>query len=253
MCGVRLRRRPSGIGKLLQNVLPNYAPVSLVLVTINFVVFLLIFAAERDLSSGDLRRLVWGVSSTSLARWGADVALLVYQGQWWRLVSAVFVHIGIIHLLFNTYALLFIGPLLEEGLRKERFLVIYIFSGVFGFLLSNWYYDPRLTTAGASGAIFGLIGAALVLSKRWSSWGSLVHQQLVHWAIYGFVYGLFIGNTAAHFGGLVAGAAVAFLIPSPNRGESSRAGEAAWSVLYWGCLALVGLSLFLAVQFRLSL
>lgn len=254
MCGARLRRRSSGIGKLLQNVLPNYAPVSLVLLTINFVVFLLIFAAERDLSSGDLSRLVWGVSSPALARWGADVALLVHQGQWWRLVSAVFIHIGIIHLLFNTYALLFIGPLLEEGLGKERFLVIYIFSGAFGFLLSNWYYDPRLTTAGASGAIFGLIGAALVLSKRWSSWGSLMHQQLVHWAIYGFVYGLFIGaNNAAHFGGLVAGAAVAFLIPNPNRGEQSRAGEAAWSVLYWGCLALVALSLFLALQFRLSL
>jgi rhomboid protease GluP len=254
LCGERLRHRASGIGKLLQNILPNYMPLSFALLTVNFVYFVLIFAAERDLSFQDLSRIAWGVSSPALARWGADVALLVYEGQWWRLVSAIFIHIGIIHLFFNSYALLFIGPLLEEHLGRERFFVLYLASGAFGFLLSNWYYNPRMTTAGASGAIFGLIGAALVLSNRWSVWGSLMHQQLVHWAIYGFGYGLFIGaNNAAHVGGFVAGAAIAFVIPNPSRGQASEAAATVWRILYWFCLGVTGLSLFLAVRFRLSL
>ncbi|HET6962210.1 MAG TPA: rhomboid family intramembrane serine protease [Terriglobia bacterium] len=251
LCKTALGYRAGGIGKLLQNVLPNFMPVSFALLTVNFVVFLVIFAAERDLSAQDLGRLVWGVSSPSLARWGADVGALVSAGQWWRLVSAVFIHIGIIHLAFNSYALIFIGPLLEELLGKERFLVLYIFTGAFGFLVSNWYYGPWLTTAGASGAVFGLIGAGIVFSKRWSQWGSMLGQQLVHWAIYGFGYGLVIGaNNAAHFGGFVAGVAFAFLLPNRQRVKESTAGSFLWSLTYWLCLTVLVLSLFLALLGR---
>ena len=251
LCKAALGYRAGGIGKLLQNVLPNFMPVSFALLTVNFVVFLVIFAAERDLSAQDLGRLVWGVSSPSLARWGADVGALVSAGQWWRLVSAVFIHIGIIHLAFNSYALIFIGPLLEELLGKERFLVLYIFTGAFGFLVSNWYYGPWLTTAGASGAVFGLIGAGIVFSKRWSQWGSMLGQQLVHWAIYGFGYGLVIGaNNAAHFGGFVAGVAFAFLLPNRQRVKESTAGSFLWSLTYWLCLTVLVLSLFLALLGR---
>ena len=251
LCKAALGYRAGGVGKLLQNVLPNFMPVSFALLTVNFVVFLVIFAAERDLSAQDLRRLVWGVSSPSLARWGADVGALVSAGQWWRLVSAVFIHIGIIHLAFNSYALIFIGPLLEELLGKERFLLLYIFTGAFGFLVSNWYYGPWLTTAGASGAVFGLIGAGIVFSKRWSQWGSMLGQQLIHWAIYGFGYGLVIGaNNAAHFGGFVAGVAFAYLLPNRQRVKESAAGSFLWSLTYWLCLTAIVLSLFLALLGR---
>ena len=251
LCKAALGYRAGGIGKLLQNALPNFMPISFALLTVNFVVFLVIFAAERDLSAQDLGRLVWGVSSPSLARWGADVGALVSAGQWWRLVSAVFIHIGIIHLAFNSYALIFIGPLLEELLGKERFLVLYIFTGAFGFLVSNWYYGPWLTTAGASGAVFGLIGAGIVFSKRWSQWGSMLGQQLVHWAIYGFGYGLVIGaNNAAHFGGFVAGVAFAFLLPNRQRVKESTAGSFLWSLTYWLCLTVLVLSLFFALLGR---
>ena len=154
------------------------------------------------------------------------MALLVAQGEWWRLVSAIFIHIGIIHLLFNSYALIFIGPLLEELLGKERFLAAYLATGVIGFVLSNWYYPPWLVTAGASGAVFGMIAMAVVLSRRWGSWGQVLQQQLVHWIVYAFVFGIFIGaNNAAHFGGALAGAGLAFALPNPNRRQETSLEE----------------------------
>ena len=253
LCGTRLSRRPSGLGKLLSNILPQYTPVSYALLTANFVVFLAMFAAEQQGGVTDFGRLLTGGSQQALVAWGADVAVLVAQGEWWRLVSAIFIHIGIIHLLFNSYALMFIGPLLEELLGKERFLVSYLAAGVIGFALSNWYYPPWLVTAGASGAVFGMIAMAVVLSRRWGSWGRILQQQLVHWILYAFVFGIFIGaNNAAHFGGALAGAALAFALPNPNRQQETPFQSLLWRVLYRAGLAAIALSLLLAVLNRLG-
>ena len=250
-CGVRLSRRPSGVGKLLQNVLPHYAPVSYSLLTVNFIFFLMIFYVDRSQTQQDLGRFLMGGSSAALMAWGADVAWLVWHGQWWRLFSAIFIHSGIVHLAFNSYALIFIGPLLEEYLGRERFLVLYLATGVFGFVLSNWYYPPVLTTVGVSGAIFGLIGVAVTLSKRWSAWGSILHQQLVHWAIYGLIYGLLLGaNNAAHVGGFISGIGLAFTLGNPNRSNESGWQQRWWAFLFWLFLGLTLLSLVLAIHFR---
>ena len=253
-CNTKLGYRASGIGKLIQNIAPNFAPVSYSLLSANFIFFVLIFMVERDLTTQDLRQLLSGGNSRTLAMWGADAALLVIEGgQWWRLFSAIFIHAGMIHLLFNSYALIFIGPLLEEALGRERFLVLYLTTGAFGFLLSNWYYPPILVTVGASGAIFGMIGAAIVLSWRWSTWGSMMGQQLVHWAIYGFVYGLFLGaNNAAHLGGFLSGAGLAYVLPNPNRAVFSKRIELLWKILYWLFIIIACLSLGLAIRFRIN-
>ncbi|MEW5974298.1 MAG: rhomboid family intramembrane serine protease [Acidobacteriota bacterium] len=249
-CGSRLGWVPSGFGKFLQNLLPRYAPVSFSLMAINFVFFLFIFASERDQSLQDLRRFLLGGSARSLLSWGASMGFLVFEGQWWRLISAIFIHIGVIHLLFNTYALIFIGPLLEDLLGKERFFVFYLTTGALGFLISALYYPPYYPTAGASGAIFGMIGAGIVLAKRWSTWGSVLGQQLVHWALYGFVYGLMLGaNNAAHLGGLATGAFLAFTLPNPNRVPSNE-GALHWRLLYWACVIATTASLLLAVVGR---
>ena len=250
-CGARLKGKPSGLGKLLQNVLPHYAPVSYSLLTVNFILFLAVFYSDSRRTPEDLGILLRGPSSSSLVAWGADAGWLVAQGQMWRLISAIFLHAGILHLMFNSYALIFIGPLLEELLGKERFLALYLATGVAGFLLSNAYYSPLMTTVGASGAIFGLIGAAVVISKRWGAWGSMLHQQLVHWAIYGFVYGLLLGaNNAAHLGGALSGAGLAFLLPRPGQSESD---SLLWRILYWACFLAIAASLGFALLFRLSI
>lgn len=253
LCGAGLRRRPSGFGKLLANILPQYTPISYGLLTVNFLVFLAMFASEQDQTVTDLQRLWTGGSRQTLVAWGADVAILVSYGEWWRLVSALFIHIGIIHLLFNSYALMFIGPLIEELLGKERFLAAYLVTGVVGFLLSNGYYPPGLVTAGASGAVFGMIAMAVVISRRWGPWGKLLQQQLVHWILYAFVFGIFIGaNNAAHFGGALAGAGLAFALSNPNLREETSDEQWFWRILYWACLAVIVLSLALAVLNRLK-
>ncbi len=251
LCGARLGYRPSGIGKLIQNLVPHYAPVSFTLLTINFLFFLLIFYVDRDRTTLDIRQLLLGADSRTLAAWGANAAWLINQGQWWRLFSAIFIHIGMIHLAFNSYALIFIGPLLEELLGKERFLFIYLTTGAFGFVLSNAYYPARLTTAGASGAIFGMIGAAIVLSKRSAAWSSVMRQQLVHWAIYGFVYGLILGANAAHLGGFVSGVAIAWVLGNPNRWSVSESRQWLWKAIYWLSIGVAFISLGLAFRFRM--
>ncbi len=253
LCGAKLRRRPSGFGKLLANILPQYTPISYGLLTVNFLVFLAMFASEQNQTVTDFGRLLTGENRQTLVAWGADVAILVAHGEWWRLVSAIFIHIGIIHLLFNSYALMFIGPLLEELMGKERFLVAYLATGVIGFVLSNWYYPPGLVTAGASGAVFGMIAMAVVISKRWGSWGRMLQQQLFHWIIYAFVFGIFIGaNNAAHFGGALAGAGLAFALPNPNRREETSYEHFFWRMFYRAGLAVIAISLLLAILNRLE-
>jgi rhomboid protease GluP len=240
-----LGRRLGGVEKLLQNLIPNFAPVSYIVLTINFLWFVIIFASQRESTGQDLRMFLMGGSIKSIVQWGGDAALLVSQGQWWRLVSAIFVHIGVIHLLFNSYALIFIGPLLEELLGRERFLVIYVGTGVFGFVVSNAYNHPAHVTAGASGAIFGLIGAGIILSRKWAAWGSILKEQLVHWAIYGMGYGLLVGaNNAAHIGGFLSGMGLAFLLRNPALSTSRE--EISWRILYWVVLLLTITSLVLA-------
>ncbi len=245
-CHERLGRRIGGVEKLLQNLIPNFAPVSYIVLTINFLWFVIIFVSQRESTGQDLRMFLMGGSVKSIVQWGGDAALLVSQGQWWRLVSAIFVHIGVIHLLFNSYALIFIGPLIEELLGRERFLVIYVGTGVLGFVLSNVYYHPVHVTAGASGAIFGLIGTGIILSRKWAAWGSLLKEQLVHWAIYGLGYGLLVGaNNAAHIGGFLSGMGIAFLLRNPALSTSRE--EISWRILYWVVLLLTIASLVLAL------
>ena len=244
-CHERLGRRIGGVEKLLQNLIPNFAPVSYIVLTINFLWFVIIFVSQRESTGQDLRMFLMGGSVKSIVQWGGDAALLVSQGQWWRLVSAIFVHIGVIHLLFNSYALIFIGPLIEELLGRERFLVIYVGTGVVGFVVSNVYYHPVHVTAGASGAIFGLIGTGIILSRKWAAWGSLLKEQLVHWAIYGLGYGLLVGaNNAAHIGGFLSGMGIAFLLRNPALSTSRE--EISWRILYWVVLLLTIASLVLA-------
>jgi rhomboid protease GluP len=250
-CGSGLKRRPSGMGKFLQNFLPQYTPVSYTLLTVNFLFFLLMLAVDWDPASVDIRQLLMGGSPQLLIAWGADVGWLVAHGHWWRLFAAVFIHIGAIHLLFNCYALLFIGPLLEEILGRDRFFVLYIVTGVAGFWVSNIFHSPLAPTAGASGALFGMIGVALTLSQRYSTWGSLLHQQLKHWAIYGFIYGFFIGaNNAAHLGGFLSGVALAFIVGNPSLFSDKTPSRLLWTGLYWLCLLLTVGSLCLAIISR---
>jgi rhomboid protease GluP len=161
----------------------------------------LVFAAET-LAGGSTQTEV-------LVRLGAKVTPLIAAGEYWRLLTAMFLHIGVMHLFFNAYALFALGTELERLLGWGRFVVIYLLSGLYGSLVS-YALSPNLS-AGASGAIFGLIGALAAFfalhRQQLGSWGQ---RRLANIAFL-IIINLFLGFTQpgidnlAHLGGLLSG------------------------------------------------
>jgi rhomboid protease GluP len=153
----------------------------------------------------------------TLVQLGAQVNMLVAAGEYWRLVTAMFLHIGLMHLAFNVYALFILGRDIEGFYGPLRFAAIYLISGIAGNVV---YYalGPNAVSAGASGAIFGLIGAeiAFLVSNR-ALFGALSRQRLLNLAflvVVNLAFG-FVGrgiNNLAHLGGLAAGLALGFAL-----------------------------------------
>lgn len=102
--------------------------------------------------------------SEQLLLFGAKWNILIAYGQYWRLLTAMFLHVGITHLFFNSYALYIYGPIVESLFGKAKFIIVYLISGLMGSLLS-YMFSPN-PAAGASGAIFGLMGSLLYFRQR---------------------------------------------------------------------------------------
>jgi len=164
-----------------------------------------------------------GVSITEpttqeLIHWGANSAQLTLGGQWWRLVTNTFLHIGIIHIALNMWCLWSLGALAESLYGPWTFAAVYLISGVSGSLASVAWH-PYGISAGASGAIFGLAGALIASYKlgEFSLPPSVVAGTLrctVAFVGYNIVIGLMSGRTdnSAHLGGLAGGAILGALI-----------------------------------------
>ncbi|MDE5422813.1 rhomboid family intramembrane serine protease [Ancylomarina sp. DW003] len=148
-----------------------------------------------------------------LVAWGANFTTLTFQGQYWRLLSSCFLHIGIIHLLFNMYALLYIGMLLEPVIGKWKLGFAFLLTGIGGSLMSLAWHD-MIVSAGASGAIFGLYGVYIALLTT-----SLIDKEskkgilssILIFIAYNLLFGLRGGvDNAAHIGGLLSGLLLGF-------------------------------------------
>lgn len=152
-------------------------------------------------------------STRTLILFGAKVNPLVAHGEYWRLLTAVFIHIGLMHLVFNLIALLTFGRLAEAIYGHWRFLAVYIVSGITGAAFS--YFFSRDVSAGASGAIFGIAGALAIFFAVNRNKGPIAGQgqlgTIVALLAINAVFGItnpMIDNWA-HGGGLIAGAALA--------------------------------------------
>ncbi len=153
-----------------------------------------------------------------LITFGAKVNELIALGQYWRLLTAMFIHIGVFHILFNLYALNALGPMVEGFFGNRRFLIIYFIGGLWGSVAS--YAFSSALSAGASGAIFGLAGATTVYFLRYrenfGARGRAILQNMLVVIGINLALGVFspgIDNWG-HMGGLVGGAAIAFgLLP----------------------------------------
>lgn len=164
-----------------------------------------------------------GVSITDpttldLIRWGANSADLTLSGDWWRLVTNTFLHIGIIHIALNMWCLWSLGAVCENLYGAWTFAAVYLISGVSGSLTSIAYH-PHVVSAGASGAIFGIAGALIsaYYFGEFSASRSVVAASLrsvVGFAAYNLIFGAMSGITdnAAHVGGLVGGLVLGALI-----------------------------------------
>jgi rhomboid protease GluP len=190
------------------------------LVVANAIVFLLTLAGGGGLLQADAQRLI---------EWGTNFAPLTASGEWWRLATAMFLHFGLVHLLFNMWALWVIGGLVERLYGPARFAVIYALAGVAGGLASM-AWNPLANSAGASGAIFGIIGAQLAFFMRG---GHLIPAEVLRaqrnstlaFIAYAVVFGLVVPgiDNAAHFGGLATGFGLGWMLTRPLGRLLSRA------------------------------
>jgi rhomboid protease GluP len=196
----------------------RHTPVTVGLVAINTLVFLLtVFAgAEWIVPRGNVQ-----------VAWGSNFGPFTTDGEWWRLLTSLFIHFGVIHLAFNMWALATFGPLTERLFGSVNYLLIYLVAGVTGSLASiSW--RPDVNSAGASGAIFGILGALLAAHLRnRKTMPSSVLQPLRTSTLVFVGYALFNGFTttgidvAAHLGGLTAGFLIGLVMARPITGEGS--------------------------------
>ena len=134
----------------------------------------------------------------------------VANGKWWLLITAGFLHGSIFHLLFNVYILWVIGSQLESIVGNIKFLIIYFVSVVGGSLASYWFSPFGSYSIGASGAIFGLMGAMLVIGRKRNLDISQITTLVVINVVIGFVLSGI--DWRAHLGGLAAGAFIAWVL-----------------------------------------
>ena len=190
-------------------------------------------------------------ASRSLIAWGADYGPLTGSGQWWRLWTSNFVHIGLVHLVCNLLALWQVGDLVERLVGNAGFLLLYTLSGILGSLTS-FYWNPLLLSAGASGAIFGVYGALLAcLFQNPGVFPRSILKSLSRSTVlfvgYNILYGLRANgiNLVAHLGGLASGLLCGLILArplseEPGLGRSRRnwiLGAAGAVFLFAGILA----------------
>jgi rhomboid protease GluP len=140
---------------------------------------------------------------------------IALEGQYWRLFSAMFLHASLLHILFNMYALFMFGFLIERSLGSVRFLAIYFVSGFLASVTSFAFGSPSSLGVGASGAIFGLLGAWVAYNVRRR--GTALASANLQWAVMLILINLVLGfsvpgiDNLAHMGGLAAGVAAGWL------------------------------------------
>lgn len=156
--------------------------------------------------------------NVTLLTFGAEWGPLVHQGQWWRLITAMFVHIGFAHLFLNLLTLYFIGPELEFYLGKIRYLLLYLLCGIGGNVVSL-FFDGNAISAGCSTALFGLFGYYIVQAKRsFSPWMRELGRQYFVFIAMNIIFNLFDSNVSlsGHLGGLLSGVLLGFIL-SPKK------------------------------------
>ena len=205
----RVTRAASGIGSRRTNV------VTLTLIAINVAIYALELALGGTVDGQANWIYDHGVLIANGSYCDTCSAIGVAHGEWWRLLTAAFLHYGPAHLGLNMLSLYFTGSILEAVVGRWRYLLIYLVSGIAGSA-GALYLTPNSPTAGASGAIFGVLGALLVLERRHviQSGG-----QILMWIVLNLVLTFSVGGISigGHIGGLIAGIVLMYAMLQARR------------------------------------
>jgi len=183
-------------------------------------------------------------SIESLFALGATGSVAWHLGRWWTLLTAIYLHGNVLHILFNVLWIRQLGPAIEQLYGPSRLVIIFTVAGVTGFLASNLLGLPL--TIGASGSIFGLLGAMVAFGqKRGGTVGAMILRQYGQWALLLFVLGFLMQgvNNIAHAGGFVGGFAAGLVLALAER----RAETAFDQLLATACIVLTLLGFALAI------
>ncbi|MBP7147345.1 MAG: rhomboid family intramembrane serine protease [Acidobacteria bacterium] len=232
-CGAALGRAPGRRGPA-SFLLPNFGSASTALLSAIVVIYVAMVVAAPS------SRSPFAPAPELMIQMGAKITQLIFfAGEWWRLVNPVFLHWNLMHILFNGYALANLGPLVESAVGGRRLLVLFTGTGIASFAVSA-VLSPRGIAAGASGAIFGLIGYGIVMGYLHRDIAFRhVAPQLLFWAALNFVvFGLLVPgvDNAAHFGGFAAGCAFGLF-------ATGRPSRRPWIDRLWTLAAIVAVLL----------
>ena len=252
-CGEKLSDvKAPGVGRLVTNLIPGVTAATSLIMLVNGFWFVVMLMAKMRVSAGNAS-LFGGFDSELLVRFGSGLSYQVslpngdiVGAEWWRLITPMFLHGGLIHFLFNSYLLIQLGPVVEGIFGTTRYWVVYLCCGIAGGLASQLPRD--VNTVGASGAIMGLIGLLVVYGYRKGGvLGQTMKALVIRLAVYSVILGLIIPNIdhLNHIGGFACGAGLALIVPEGpfrSRGESG----------FWQSLSVAGVLLVLLAFYQVA-
>jgi rhomboid protease GluP len=216
MCGANTTFSFAAASKSLSRWMPQTSPVTYAMLAICCVMYALSFVITMKVTGGEATgglMNLGGISNQVSYRLGASLPLGYTISQPWRLVTAIFLHGGLLHIGFNMWVLMDIGPMVEELYGSARYLFLWVVTGVAGYIVSS---AAGHFSVGASGSLLGLVGVLLAATTgRKSMAAQALRSALIRWLIYIAVLGLIMAGTDnyAHFGGVASGYLLGRLMP----------------------------------------
>ena len=237
-CGASMTFSMAAAGRSLGRFLPATSPVTYAVLTLCSLLYVVSLLATMRRSgfqapTGGLGAIfgLGGIDSAILERMGASLPLPYDIAQPWRLVTAVFLHASLLHIGFNMWILMDLGPILEELYGSARFFFMFTVTGIAGYVASS---VAGHFSVGASGALLGMIGVLLALTTSRQSVGMrMLRSQLLYWLVYIAVTGFLLPgvDNYAHIGGFVSGFLLGKLMidrPPADLSERRRANALGW-------------------------